>query len=100
MVKGFDDSVEKEPGKLKECYVYEKRPNNIVRCHTCSRRCLIGEGHTGFCLVRKNIKGKLYALNYSKIATMNIDPIGKKPLAHFYPNSNVLSIATMGCNFR
>lgn len=84
----------------KECYLYSKLDDKNVRCNTCSHRCLISEGKTGFCLVRKNISGKLYALNYSKICTVGTDPIGKKPLAHFHPDSNVLSIATMGCNFR
>jgi len=50
--------------------------------------------------VRKNVKGKLYALNYSKLCSMNVDPIEKKPLSHFNPGSSVLSIATVSCNFR
>ena len=97
MVKTFDAQ---DVSKLKESYIYKKQKENTVQCGTCSRRCVIPEGKNGFCLVRKNIGGKLYALNYSKIATMNVDPIGKKPLAHFHPDASVLSIATMGCNFR
>jgi pyruvate formate lyase activating enzyme len=31
---------------------------------------------------------------------VNVDPIEKKPLKHFYPGTSILSIATTGCNFR
>jgi pyruvate formate lyase activating enzyme len=31
---------------------------------------------------------------------VNVDPIEKKPLFHFYPGTTALSIATVGCNFR
>jgi len=84
----------------KECYLYSKLDGKNVKCATCSRRCVISDGKTGFCLVRKNTNGTLHALNYSKLCTVGIDPIGKKPLAHFHPDADVLSIATMGCNFR
>ena len=36
---------------------------------------------------------------YGKIAAVQIDPVEKKPLFHFYPGSNVLSIGTTGCDF-
>jgi len=50
--------------------------------------------------VRENQNGKLFALNYGKACTLNIDPIEKKPFFHFLPGSQSLSIATVGCNFR
>ena len=64
------------------------------------RRCLISDGATGFCLVRKNQGGILYALNYGKAVSAGIDPISKKPLSHFNPGALVLSVAAAGCNFR
>jgi pyruvate formate lyase activating enzyme len=33
-------------------------------------------------------------------APINVDPIGKKPLFHFHPESMVLSLGTAGCNFK
>jgi len=54
----------------------------------------------GKCLVRKNIDGKLYSLNWGKPAGVSLDPIEKKPFFHFKPNSKVLSFGTPGCNFR
>jgi pyruvate formate lyase activating enzyme len=37
---------------------------------------------------------------YARACAANVDPIEKKPLWHFYPGSLVMSIATIGCNFR
>jgi len=71
-----------------------------IRCELCSRRCLISEGKKGFCRVRVNNKGILYTLNYGKIVSMDVDPIEKKPLYHFYPGAPTLSISSIGCNFR
>jgi len=42
----------------------------------------------------------LYVLNYGKLVGFHIDPIEKKPFYHYYPNSKVLSISTLGCNFK
>jgi len=80
--------------------LYKQMPENRVRCVLCARLCTIPEGSVGFCLVRKNVKGKLYALAYGKACSVCVDPITKKPLAHFHPGSLVMSIATGGCNFR
>jgi pyruvate formate lyase activating enzyme len=85
---------------MKEALFYKKMPEKKVKCHLCARRCLIIEGNTGFCKVRKNIKGKLYSLVYGKVAAMNIDPIEKKPFFHFAPGSHNFSFSTVGCPFR
>ena len=77
-----------------------KNENKGVRCNLCARRCFIPEGKRGFCMVRENIKGKLFSLNYGKIVGLNVDPIEKKPLFHFLPASSALSYACRGCNFR
>jgi pyruvate formate lyase activating enzyme len=51
-------------------------------------------------LPRKNIGGTLYSLNYGECSSHAIDPIEKKPLYHFYPGTNILSLGTFGCNLR
>lgn len=51
-------------------------------------------------MVRENIRGKLFSLNYGKVVALNIDPIEKKPLFHFLPGVSALSYACSGCNFR
>jgi len=35
---------------------------------------------------------------FGKLAAVNSDPIEKKPLYHFYPGSEILSVGTTGCN--
>ncbi len=91
-------SFPKEP--LHEAMLYSPLPDKQVRCFLCARTCIIPDGSLGFCQVRKNENGKLYALSYGKACSVAVDPITKKPLAHFHPGSSVLSIATGGCNFR
>jgi len=83
---------------MKEALFYEKLDNGKVRCHLCPHNCNISDGKTGICGVRKNQKGKLYSLVYGRLCSMNIDPIEKKPLFHFAPGTNCLSICTVGCN--
>ncbi len=80
--------------------LYSPLPEKRVRCYLCARVCTIPEGSLGFCQVRKNEEGKLYTLAYGKACSVGVDPITKKPLAHFHPGSSVLSIAVGGCNFR
>lgn len=85
---------------MKEVYLYKKLVDKKVQCQNCAHYCLIENGKRGICEVRENRDGKLYALNYGKTITINIDPIEKKPFFHFLPGSYSLSIATVGCNFR
>ncbi len=86
---------------MKEALFYEKAVNDTVNCHLCARHCTeIPNGSTGFCGVRKNQEGVLYSLVYGKACSIAMDPIEKKPLFHFAPGSECLSMATVGCNFR
>ena len=80
--------------------LYIQENEKTVKCCLCARRCSIKNGGTGFCSVRKNQDGTLYALNYGKAVSFGVDPIGKKPLLHFNPGALVASIAAAGCNFR
>lgn len=76
----------------------EEHPG-AVKCNLCHRRCIISPGKYGVCGVRKNIDGKLYTVVYGLLTAVNLDPIEKKPLMHYMPTSQVLSISTVGCNF-
>lgn len=84
---------------MKEAMLYERLEDLKVRCNLCARRCLIPDGKLGFCRVRENRGGILYSLVYPKVCSYAIDPITKKPLAHFHPSASVFSLATVGCNF-
>ncbi|MBP2651519.1 MAG: pflA 2 [Firmicutes bacterium] len=70
-----------------------------VVCQLCPRECIINEGKNGFCRVRSNTAGVLYANNYGSCTACSLDPIEKKPLYHFYPGSYILSLGSWGCNF-
>jgi len=95
------DKMQLQQKNLKRAVLWESLDRSKkVRCNLCRWECLISDGRTGHCRVRKNIDGVLYSLNYSKVCAANADPIEKKPLFHFQPGSQSFSIATMGCNFR
>ena len=69
-----------------------------VQCELCPKICLIESGQSGECRVRVNIDGVLRTVVYGYPCSIHIDPIEKKPLFHFLPGTNILSIATVGCN--
>ena len=71
----------------------------MVQCNLCAKQCKIAKNNYGFCKTQKNIDGKLYAMNYHRIASYHVDPIEKKPLYHFLPGSSTFSIGGFGCNF-
>ncbi len=85
---------------MREAMLYEQIGHQMTHCHLCPHECVIPEGRTGYCGVRKNVGGRLYALTYGKVASIAIDPIEKKPLYHFYPGTPILSVGTFGCNMR
>lgn len=84
---------------MKEALLYKKIDEHKVQCHVCAHKCVLQDGQSGVCRVRKNIKGRLFSLNYDKVAATHSDPIEKKPLYHFLPASTSYSVAAMGCNF-
>jgi len=83
-----------------EAMFYEKLENKKVRCNLCPHHCLIPNFKKGICRVRENRDGVLYSLVYGKVVSYALDPVEKKPLYHFYPGSDIFSLATVGCNFR
>ena len=85
---------------MRESFLYEKLPGGRVRCDVCLVRCVIPDGKAGACRTRVNRDGALYTLLYGRTSSVCVDPIEKKPLFHFYPGTNVLSMGTRGCNFR
>lgn len=85
---------------MKEASFYTRQENSTVQCRLCPHNCIIEPKKTGICRVRKNEGGTLNSLAYGKITSLNLDPIEKKPLYHFYPGSMILSAGSFGCNFR
>lgn len=77
---------------------YEKL-NDKIHCYLCPHNCVIENGHVGKCNVRLHENGELYTLNYGEVTSAALDPIEKKPLHYFKPNSYILSVGSFGCNF-
>ena len=83
----------------KEAILYDKLPDDRVRCTACARYCEIKPGQIGLCGIRGNEGGKLDLYVYGKVITGNVDPIEKKPVIHYMPGTRIFSIATTGCNW-
>ena len=84
----------------KEGKYYEKLPTGDIQCLLCPRECVLREGQTGTCRTRKNVNSTLETLVYAKACSINIDPVEKKPLFHFMPDTKTFSIAAVGCTLR
>ncbi len=83
---------------LTEGYFYEKQGEK-TRCLLCPHHCTIAPDKFGICSVRTNTDGILQTINYGEVTSLALDPIEKKPLYHFHPGKNILSVGTFGCNF-
>jgi len=83
---------------MREALWWKRIENGKVHCYLCPRDCKIGEGQAGFCFIRKNEGGKLVTLGYGRPAAVQVDPVEKKPLNHFYPGTRIFSMGTAGCN--
>lgn len=86
------------PENLVPAKWWEYDSRGKILCTLCPRFCHIGKDQSGFCYVRKNIDDKLYSIGYGQSTGFAIDPIEKKPLNHFLPNTGILSFGTAGCN--
>lgn len=84
---------------MQEALLYDRLDNSRVRCNTCQWHCLISPGRFGVCRMYQNTDGILWNLNYGRVSSINIDPIEKKPLYHFFPGTEVYSLGGWGCNF-
>ncbi len=83
---------------MKIARFFSSLENGRVQCFLCPHRCIIAAGRSGTCRVRRNEEGILYAQTYGKISSLALDPVEKKPLYHFYPGREILSVGSVGCN--
>ncbi len=84
---------------VREAAFYKKLDHLKIECHLCPRRCVVADQESGWCGVRTNRKGTYQTHIFGRPVTIHNDPIEKKPLFHFRPGSEALSISTAGCNF-
>jgi pyruvate formate lyase activating enzyme len=74
--------------------------DNKLQCLLCPHLCKISNGKTGICGVRKNTGEKIELITYGVLSGYSLDPVEKKPLYHFFPGHNILSVGSYGCNMR
>ena len=79
---------------------WSARADGRVACELCPQRCVIPDGQRGLCRLRENRGGELWASGYGQLVAAHVDPIEKKPLYHFHPGADVLSVGPNGCNLR
>lgn len=77
---------------------YQHHEGNKICCEICPVRCKLGEGAIGVCGGRQVINNNLIAVNYAQVCSLQLDPIEKKPLYHYFPGSEILSVGPNGCN--
>ena len=87
-----------KPWKWSREAMFQTTTPRGIRCHICPNECVLGEGDLSDCRNRKVYNGKLYTIAYGNPCVVHIDPMEKKPLYHFFPSSQIFSIATAGCN--
>ncbi|MDR0654768.1 MAG: AmmeMemoRadiSam system radical SAM enzyme [Treponema sp.] len=85
---------------MPESRFYSPGGTGIVECRLCPHRCRLKEGMRGICKVRVNHEGKLLLPLAGRITGSAVDPVEKKPLYHFRPGSQILSVGFSGCNLR
>ncbi|MGQ9638008.1 MAG: AmmeMemoRadiSam system radical SAM enzyme [Thermodesulfobacteriota bacterium] len=79
---------------------YKHIDSKTVQCQLCPRECMIGDGKRGFCRNRENQGGKLFSIVYGNPVVVDIGPIEKAPLYHFFPGHFRLCITCPSCNLR
>lgn len=77
---------------------WKQMDDGKVKCLLCPHECVTVKGKSGKCLIRKNVDGMLQQTAYGEVCSVSVDPIEKKPLYHYHPASDILSIGTNGCN--
>lgn len=86
--------------QLVKTRLQEPLTNGTTRCHLCEWRCKLKHGQRGFCQTHVNRNGTLYNLSYGILSSIAIDAIEAKPVKHFRPGSQVMSVGSYGCSFR
>ncbi|MEE8379651.1 MAG: AmmeMemoRadiSam system radical SAM enzyme [Gammaproteobacteria bacterium] len=86
--------------QLIETRLQEMHSNGTTQCNLCLWRCKLTHGQRGFCQAHVNRHGKLYNLSYGILSAIDIGPIEDKPVKHYRPGTQVMSVGSYGCNFR
>jgi pyruvate formate lyase activating enzyme len=99
LIYAIPRSTDKGSKFIREAKYYEKQVDKKLTCKLCPHECRVADLERGTCGVRENNGGTYYTHVYGNPCSAHIDPIEKKPIFHYYPTTQALSIATAGCNF-
>jgi pyruvate formate lyase activating enzyme len=80
------------PGEL-----YREEGDRVVQCLACALRCRIRAGGRGVCQVRFNRGGELF-VPWGYAASLQHDPVEKKPFFHVLPGSGAFTFGMLGCD--
>lgn len=83
----------------REALYWQKKDDKTVQCLLCPNLCVLKNNEYGSCKVRVNRNGTLEIPFYGAVSSLAVDPVEKKPLYHFHPGENILSLGTVGCSF-
>lgn len=83
---------------MEEKLRFYKEDGNYIKCYLCPHNCSLSEGKFGACKLRTVKNNIPIVINYGEVTSANVDPIEKKPLYHFKPGRDILSVGTFGCN--
>lgn len=83
---------------MEEKLRFYKEDGNYIKCYLCPHNCSLSEGKFGACKLRTVKNNIPIVINYGEVTSVNVDPIEKKPLYHFKPGRDILSVGSFGCN--
>jgi pyruvate formate lyase activating enzyme len=83
------------PKQATELY---KKLDDKIQCLLCPHLCVIKEGKSGKCRVRKSDGEKITLPDYGCLTHIAIEPIEKKPIREYLEDTKTLSIGGYSCN--
>jgi pyruvate formate lyase activating enzyme len=86
------------PGSVVPGRHFHPTDDGRIQCDVCPRACRLADGQRGLCFVRARAGEQIVLTTWGRSSGFCVDPIEKKPLAHFLPGTPVLSFGTAGCN--
>lgn len=75
-----------------------QQKENVCVCECCPHKCTLSPQQVGLCGTYIHTNNQLWNQRFYNFSSICMDPIEKKPLYHFYPGKNILSLGGYGCN--
>jgi pyruvate formate lyase activating enzyme len=77
-----------------------RKDEGKAECLLCPHFCKLADKKSGICGARRSNGEIIELITYGVVSGYALDPIEKKPLYHFFPGTNILSLGSYGCNLR